>query len=54
MFFVVKDGKIQAQTPIRENAIDLIRAYQAKETHFLLKSEYSLIKGEETLIPYKN
>ncbi len=32
--------------------IDLIRRYQARETHPILKAEFSIIAGEEEFIPY--
>jgi hypothetical protein len=42
-----------AATATKEEAIDLIRMKQAKETHPILRSEFSIIKGEEEFIPYK-
>lgn len=54
MFYIVKDGKIEAQTGTRENALDLIRAYQEKETHFLLRANFSIIEGIEEHIKYSS
>lgn len=52
-FYIFKDGTQQASTADKESAIDLIRVYQAKETHPFLKSEFSIIKGEEEFISYE-
>jgi len=51
-YYIMKDGKEEANTANRESAIDLIREYQKKETHFLLKANFSIITGEEEQIPY--
>jgi hypothetical protein len=51
-FYVFKDGMMAASTADRKSAVDLIRIYQAKETHPFLRSEFSIIKGEEEFIPY--
>lgn len=51
-FYVFKDGTQQGSTATRELAIDLIRQYQELETHPILHSEFSIIEGEEELIPY--
>lgn len=52
-YFIVKDGQIEASCATHENALALIRAYQQRETHYILKAEFSIIKGEEEPIPYK-
>ena len=51
-FYVFKDGRQQGSTVTRDQALDLIRQYQKLETHPFLKSEFSLIEGEEEFIPY--
>ena len=51
-YYIIKDGKIEAITHTREQAIDLIRCYQKKETHPILKAEFSIIKGVEEFIQY--
>lgn len=51
-FYIFKDGVQQGHTATRESAIDLIRRYQARETHPILKAEFSIIEGEEEFIPY--
>ena len=51
-FYVFKDGTQQGSTATRELAVDLIRQYQELETHPILRSEFSIIEGEDELIPY--
>ena len=51
-FHVFKDGTMQANTTTKEEAISLIRQQQKRETHPILRSEYSIIAGEEEFIPY--
>ena len=52
-FYIFKDGTMVASTADREQAIALIRQYQAVETHPLLRSEFSIIHGEEEFIGYE-
>lgn len=54
-YYIVKDGKIEASAATRENAIDLVRSYQAEEKrkHQFLWAEFSIIKGTEEIISYK-
>ena len=51
-FYVFKDGTKQGSTATRELAVDMIRQYQKLETHPILRSEFSIIDGEEEFIPY--
>ena len=51
-FYVFKDGTMQASMSTKEEAIDLIRQRQKRETHPILRSEYRIIAGEEEFIPY--
>ena len=51
-FYIFKDGTQCGSAATREIAIDLIRQYQKDETHFLLRSEFSLIEGKEEFVPY--
>ena len=51
-FYVFKDGTQQGSTATRELAVDLIRQYQELETHPFLRAEFSIIEGEEEIIPY--
>lgn len=53
MFYIFKDGTMQASTASKESAIDLIRVYQSKETHPFLRAEFSIIEGKEEFIPYE-
>lgn len=51
-FYVFKDGKQCGSTVTKELAVDLIRQHQKLETHYLLRSEFSIIEGEEVFVPY--
>lgn len=51
-FYVFKDGRMQGSAATREWAIDLIWQYQKLETHPFLRSEFSMIEGEEEFVPY--
>lgn len=51
-FYIFKDGVQQGSKVTKEDAIDLIRRYQERETHPILKAEFSIIAGEEEFIPY--
>ena len=51
-YHVFKDGSIVCTTSTRESAIDMIRQYQEKETHYMLRASFSIIAGEEELIGY--
>ena len=51
-FYVFKDGKLEGSTATRERAIDMIRLYQERETHPILRAEFSMIEGEEEIVPY--
>lgn len=53
-FYVFKDGTMQGSMPTKEEAIELIRLRQKRETHPILRSEYSIIAGEEEFIPYSS
>ena len=52
-YYVFKDGSMVGSTAKRDEAIDMIRAYQEHEDHYILRSEYSIIHGEEEFIPYR-
>ena len=53
-FYVFKDGMMIFSTISKDEALDTIRHYQAMETHYMLRANFSIIKGEEELVPYKN
>ena len=50
-FYVFKGGMQQGSMSSKEEAIELIRRRQKRETHPILRSEYSIIEGEEEFIP---
>lgn len=49
---VFKDGRHIGSTDTKEEAIEMIRLRQSRETHPILRAEFSIIKGEEEVIPY--
>ena len=51
-FYIFKDGTQVGSAVEREQALHMIRQYQALETHPFLKAEFSIIAGEEEFIPY--
>lgn len=51
-FYIFKDGTQQGNMSTREEAIELIRQRQKRETHPILRAEFSIIEGEEEFIPY--
>lgn len=51
-YYIFKDGTQIGSTHTKELAIDLIRQKQQRETHPFLRSEFSIIAGEEEFIPY--
>ena len=51
-YYVFKDGTQIGSAHTRDLAIDLIRQKQKRETHPILRAEFSIIAGEEEFIPY--
>ena len=51
-FYVFKDGVHKGSMETREEAVEIIRLWQSRETHPFLRSEFSMIEGEEEFIPY--
>lgn len=51
-YHFLKDGTVIGSAATREQALMCIREYQKLETHPVLRSEYSIIKGEEEFISY--
>lgn len=45
-YYVLKAQQIIAETFSREEAIELVERYQARETHYLLRAEFSIIEGK--------
>ena len=52
-FYILKDGQMIGRTVTKEEAIEMIRARQKRETHFMLKAEFSIIEGIEHFVPYQ-
>lgn len=52
-YHIFKDGQQIGSTCDRSDAIEMIRQHQKRETHFLLRSEFSIIYGEEEFIGYE-
>ena len=51
-YYVFRDGSQKGSTATKEEAIDMIRQHQKRETHPILRSELSIIYGEEEFVPY--
>ena len=45
-YYVFRDGSQKGSTATKEEAIDMIRQHQKRETHPILRSEFSIIYGE--------
>lgn len=52
-YYIFKDGQMIGSTFTKEEAVEMIRTHQSRETHYMLKSEFSIIKGTEEFIAYK-
>ena len=48
-YYIFKDCTQIGSTETRDEAIDMIRQGQKRETHYLLKSEFSIFYGCEEL-----
>lgn len=51
-YYIFKDGTMIGATSTKEEAIDMIRQRQKRETHPFIRSEFSIIYGEEEFISY--
>ena len=51
-FYIFKDGQMIGATSTREEAIEMIRTRQKRETHPFLRAEFSIIEGKEEFVPY--
>jgi len=51
-YHILKDGSLIASTMTHEQAIILIRQYQALEDHPILRANFSIIYGQEECISY--
>lgn len=52
LFYVLRDGVNIGRAGNRENALDMIRQEQKKETHYILRANFSIISGREEDISY--
>ena len=53
-YYVLKDGLMQMRTVDKDEAIDYIHQMQKYETHYLLRSEFSIIEGKaEEFVKYE-
>ena len=52
-YYIFKDGTQIGSTETRDEAIDMIRQRQKRETLYLLKSDFSIIYGCEEFIHYE-
>lgn len=55
-YHIIKDGSIIGRTSSKKAAIEMIRADQAHETHYLLRSSYGYLATEApspTYVKYK-
>lgn len=50
LYHIFKDGILYEKSTARRKAIEIIRLAQAQETHYLLRSEFSIIQGEAEAI----
>ena len=51
-FCMFKDGMQKGSMETREEALEMIRLWQSRETHPFLRSQFSIIEGEEEVVPY--
>ena len=50
-FYLFKDGVQKGRMETRAEALEMIRLWQSRETHSFLRAEFSIIEGEEEIIP---
>lgn len=51
-FYMFKDRIQKGSMETREEALEMIHLWQSRKTHPLLRSQFSIIEGEEEMIPY--
>ena len=49
---IFKDGMEIGETQTKEEALEMVKQRQKRETHYLLKSEFSIMYGEMEYIGY--
>jgi hypothetical protein len=52
-WYIFKDGMMIGFAPTKEEAIEKIRVRQKRETHYMIRSEFSIIKGEQEFVKYE-
>lgn len=50
-FYLFKDGVQKGSMETRAEALEMIHLWQSRETHPFLRSQFSIIEGEEEVIP---
>ena len=50
--YLFKDGVQKGSMETREEALEMIRLWQSRETHPFLRAQVSIMEGEEEVIPY--
>ncbi len=51
-YWVLRDDQIIGATSTHEEAVEMIRAYQARETHYMLRANFAIIYGEYECVGY--
>lgn len=51
-YHVIKDSKLVGSAATKEQALVMIRLMQQEEMHYMLRSEYGIMYGEEEHVPY--
>ena len=53
-YYIVEDGRVVSSVETREEAIERIEVRKKRQTHFMLRSDYYIIKGTEEFLPRNN
>ena len=51
-FYLFKDGVLKGSMETREEALEMICLWQSRKNHPFLRPQFSIIEGEEEVIPY--
>ena len=51
-FYLFKDGVEKGSMETREEALEMICLWQSRKNHPFLRPQFSIIEGEEEVIPY--
>lgn len=51
-FYLFKDGVQKGSMETREEALEMICLWQSRKNHPFLRPQFSIIEGEEEVIPY--